>query len=178
MKTEPITNAVIENILSRKSTRAYKPGIISREVLETLMKAAMGAPSARNVQPWSFICVTHKKTLNLLAEGLPYAKMLNEAAAAIIVCGMPDNSEERLSDYWVQDCSAATQNILLAAESLGLGSVWTGVYPREERVIHVKKVLDIPRTIIPLNVIPLGYPAGQESPKDKHIPAKIHWESW
>ena len=138
----------------------------------------MSAPSAMNLQPWNFILVTERTILNQLAEGLPYAQMLLQAGAAIVVCGTPDINDLELSDYWIQDCSAASENILLAVECLKLGAVWTGVYPRKNRIEHVKKVLKIPPVYIPLNVIAIGHPLHAELPKNKYDPEKIHWEKW
>ena len=113
-----------------------------------------------------------------LSENLPFAKMLDKAGGAIIVCGIPDAKNDELSDYWVQDCSAATENILLAVEAYGLGAVWTGVYPRRNRVNWVKEVLGIPNNVIPLNVIPVGYPARPSVIKNKFKTDKIHWNNW
>lgn len=165
---------VLESILKRKSVRHYTKSSISRDELKIIVKAGMAAPSANNLQPWHFIIIDSRGLLDKLAEGLPYAKMLYQASAAIAVCGTPNNREEVLEDYWVQDCSAATQNILLAVEALGYGAVWTGVFPRKERVDFVKKTLKIPDEVEPLNVIPIGKPSGVEKPKDKFDESKIH----
>lgn len=173
------TNPTIKAIHSRKSVRHYTDEDVSQDQLEVLLKAAMAAPSARNMQPWAFICITKRDTLDQLANGLPYAKMLFRAKAAIVVCGIPDKSgQDSPEGYWVQDCSAATQNILLAAEALGLGAVWTGVYPRPERISIVRDVLGIPETVFPLNVIPIGYPDEIDKPKDKFREENIMWEGW
>lgn len=172
-------NQVLETIHNRKSVRHFTDEPVSKDLLLELLKAAMAAPSARNLQPWSFICITNRNTLDQLANGLPYAKMLFRAKAAIVVCGIPDRSgQDSPEGYWVQDCSAASQNILLAAEALGLGAVWTGVYPRPERVSIVREILGIPEKIFPLNVIPVGYPEGTDRPKDKFHSENIIWESW
>jgi nitroreductase len=168
----------IKVILNRKSVRDYTGAGIEPEIIDIIVHSAMAAPSSRNLQPWNFIVITDKKTLDLLADGLPYAKMLYQAGAAIVVCGTPDNSEAELSDYWVQDCSAATQNILLAIEALGLGGVWTGVFPRQSRVAYVKKILSLPDEVIPLNVIPIGHPVKVENPKNKFDHKKIHYDKW
>ena len=172
-------NDTLRVIHSRKSVRHFLDKPVSKEDLLALVRAGMAAPTARNQQPWAFVVVTDKEVRTKLAEGLPYTKMLNDAGAAIIVCGVMTRAlqgEER--GFWVQDCSAATENILLAAESLGLGAVWSGMYPLEERVKYVREVLRIPEDVVPLNVIPIGYPAGDEKPKDKFNPANIHWEKW
>lgn len=173
-------NPVLKAIFGRKSVRLYNDDIeVTKEQLEILLRAAMSAPSARNLQPWAFIAITNRDTLDKLANGLPYAKMLFRAKAAIVVCGVPDRSgQDSPEGYWVQDCSAATQNILLAAEAIGLSAVWTGVYPRSERVKIVRDVLGIPESAIPLNVIPIGAPNGVEKPKDKFNADNILWEGW
>lgn len=171
-------NNTIKTILERKSVRSFENKDLSKEQLELILMAGMAAPSARNLQPWTFIVVTDRLTLNNLADRLPYAKMLHEVSVALVVCGVPENAGDSPEGYWVQDCSAATQNILLAVESMGLGAVWTGVYPRAERVDVVREVLSIPKTVFPLNVIPIGYPKGENRPKDKFKPENIRWEKW
>lgn len=172
-------NHVIEAIHNRKSVRHFTDEPVTKDQLEELIRAGMAAPSARNLQPWAFIAITKRDILDRLANGLPYAKMLFKANAAIVVCGIPDRSgQDSPEGYWVQDCSAATQNILLAAEALGLGAVWTGVYPRQERVTVVKEILGIPEKVIPLNVIPIGHPDGIDKPKDKFREENIIWEGW
>lgn len=175
-----LMNPTLESIFSRKSVRNFvenKP--VEREKLEMLVRAAMAAPTAVNAQPWTFIIVTRRELLDSLAETLPYAKMLFFASAAIIVC--TDSSlmlPELGAQFWIQDCSAATENLLLAAESMGLGAVWTAAYPIPERIESIHKVLELPSNIIPLNVIPVGYPTGEDKPKDKWKPERIHWEKW
>lgn len=169
---------VLENIAQRKSVRHF---VADKEVakadLETLVKAGMAAPTARNSQPWEFYIVSTPEAKQTLEDGLPYAKMLTQASAAIVVCG---NAEYMLDgegrEYWVQDCSAATQNILLAAEAMGLGAVWTGVYPVRERVKVVQQALSLPSTHLPLCVIPVGYPTGEDQSKDKYKADRIHWK--
>jgi len=171
-------NSTIKTILERKSVRSFENKPIGINQLELILKAGMAAPSARNLQPWAFIVVTDRGVMNTLADRLPYAKMLFEASAAIVVCGVPENAGDSPEGYWVQDCSAATQNILLAIESMGLGAVWTGVYPRAERVDAVREVLSIPKTVFPLNVIPIGFPKSEGRSKDKFRPENIRWDKW
>jgi nitroreductase len=167
-------------IMNRKSVRSFKPGAVSNEDLEKIIRAGMAAPSAVNQQLWEFIVVTDKEILTRLGNGLPYAKMLLHAPAAIIVCGDVTRSfdHDPKSEYWIMDCSAATENILLAVEALGLGAVWTAVYPDPKRVECVREVLRLPSTVLPLNVIPVGYPAVDEMPKDKWKPELVHWNKW
>lgn len=165
-----------EAIFTRTSIRRYSDRPIEKEVLEDLVKAGMAAPSAVNMQPWMFAVISETSILHALAEDLPYSKMLKGAAAAISVCGdIRRSTGDKERDYWVQDCSAATENILLAAHGKGIGAVWTAVYPVNERVDKVKSILDIPSYLIPLNVIGLGQPAEKKMPKDKWDPQRIMW---
>ena len=172
------TAAVIENIMTRTSIRQFTDQPIAKDTLDQIVKAGMAAPSAVNAQPWAFIVVTEKEVLDSLNNVHPYSN-LKTATAAIIVCGdMSKAMEGEGREYWVQDCSAATENILLAAHAYGLGAVWCGVYPVEERVNDVKAVLGIPEGIIPLNIITMGYPAENPEPKDKYKPENIHFQKW
>ena len=171
-------NDILDFIHHRSSIRDFTGEPVTEEILLDIVKAGMAAPSANNNQPWSFIIITEKKIMQELAKNLPFAKMLDKAGGAIVVCGTPDYKNSELSHYWVQDCSAATQNILLAVEAFGLGAVWTGVCPRKERIEWVKEVLKIPDEVIPLNVIPIGYPSKAPQIKDKFKPDKIHKNKW
>jgi nitroreductase len=169
----------LEVIHSRKSVRNYTGVPATKEELQILLEAGMAAPSAVDRRPWAFVVVTDEKLLNKLAEGLPHSKMIVKAKAAIVVCGVLDKTLEGESQaFWVQDCSAATENILLAAEAIGLGAVWTGMYPSKERMDYVRSVLGIPARVMPLNVIAVGNPVGVEKPKDKFDPGNIHWNKW
>lgn len=161
-------------IYSRKSVRKYVEGKpVSEEDLQTLLKAGMSAPSGKDTRPWEFVVVDDRATLQAMAEELPYAKMLPKAPLAIVVCG-----DSAKSSYWYLDCSAAAQNILLAAEALGLGAVWTAAYPYEERMKVVAQNIGLPPNILPLTVIPIGWPDGNFKPKDKYNAAKIHRNKW
>ncbi|MBR7157248.1 MAG: nitroreductase family protein [Bacteroidales bacterium] len=163
----------IDNIFERKSVRSFEDKRVSKDTLELLVKAGMAAPSAMNRQPWQFFVSTDKVKMDSLNARLPYAKMLKEAAAAIVVLGNPE-----ISKLWMYDCSACTQNVLLAAESLGLGAVWTAAFPYDDRVNAIKEVYAIPDPWLPLALIPVGYPKGDYQPKDKWDPAKVHYEIW
>jgi nitroreductase len=173
-----VNYTILKSIHQRSSIRDFTGETIAEDILTEIVKAGMAAPSSNNKQPWSFIIVTDRDIMLKLSENLPYAKMLDKAGAAIIVCGTPDRKDTELSDYWIQDCSAATQNILLAVEAFGLGAVWTGVSPRKQRIDWVKKVLNIPEDVEPLNVIPVGYPSKPPVIKNKYKPDKIHWNTW
>lgn len=171
---------VMQNILSRKSVRAYTDQPVSRAQIDTLLRAAMAAPTGRDMRPWKFIVIDDKEMLKTLAEQLPYAKMLPEAQAAVLVCGDLSVTDDKgnPSGNWMFDCSAATENLLLAAESMGLGAVWTAVYPYDERLRPVTEVMQLPDYIVPLNVIPIGYPKGNPQPKDKYDADNIHYNGW
>lgn len=144
----------------------------------TIVKAGMAAPTAVNMQPWSFLIITDRKKMDNLAGLLPHAQMLDKAGAAIIVCAIPDKAFNRNLEFAIIDSACASENILLAAEALGLGAVWTAVYPDKERIDAVRKELNIPGDIIPLNVIPIGYPTGEDKPKDKFKPENVRWNKF
>lgn len=165
-------------IHSRKSVRSYTGQRVGKDQLEMIMRAGMAAPTAVGRQPWSFIAVTDRATINTLQQGLPYAKMLGKAGAAIIVCALPEKAAGERFEYAIIDSALASENILLAAEALGLGAVWTAAYPDTERMDFVRKTLNIPESAVPLNVIPIGYPAGEDKAKDKFRLENIHWEKW
>ncbi len=179
-KTDNSSNSsVMENILTRTSIRAYQDKPVEDAKIEQMLRAAMAAPSAGNKQPWRFIVIKDKNTLKSISENFHTMKMAEKAPLAIVVCGdlnatFPGDG----LDYWVEDTSAATENLLLAAHSLGLGAVWCGIYPMKERVALLKEMLNIPDNIVPLNVVPIGYPAEDPAPKDKWKPEEIHYETW
>lgn len=176
--TETTDNAM-ENIMTRTSIRDYRDKPVEDEKIETMLKAAMAAPTAGNKQPWRFIVIKDKATLKAISDNFRSMKMAEKAPLAIVVCGdLSATFEGEGVDYWVQDTSAATENLLLAAHSLGLGAVWCGIYPLTERVDILKRMLDIPEGILPLNVIPIGYPAEDPAPKDKWDASEIHYETW
>lgn len=163
------TKAVLENIAARKSVRKYLKKDVEEEKITAMLKAGMAAPSGMDRRPWEFVVVTDRAALDSMAAGLPYAKMLTQAPMAIVVCG-----DSTRSSYWYVDCSAVTQNVLLAAEALGLGAVWTAAYPYEDRIGIVRKYTNMPEQIIPLCIIPVGYPDGPQKAKDKYDETKIH----
>ena len=174
-QSNPDTLSVIHN---RKSVRNFTGESVTQNEIDILLKAAMAAPSAVNCQPWEFIIVTDRKTLDKLGDVLPYAKMIFKAGAAIIVCGVPAKAHKQMEEYAVIDSSLASQNILLAAEAIGLGALWTAAYPYPDRMKSVSSILKIPLDVIPLNVIPLGHPTGEDKPKEKFNSRKIHREMW
>lgn len=163
-------------ILERRSIRKYTNEPVPEDDIKDLLKAAMAAPSAGNGQPWEFIVVKDRQLLMDITKAHPYAAMLAEAPLAIIVCGNP--KQDRYEDYWVQDCSAATENILIAAQDKGLGTVWLGVYPKEERVAGIRKIFRIPEHIMPLNVIAIGHPAEKKEPSGRYDENRVHLNKW
>jgi nitroreductase len=166
----------MDAILSRRSIRKYTVDSIPENVIDELLKAAMSAPSSNNEQPWHFVVIDNRKILNDIPKFHPYSQMLTEASLAIVVCG--DLLLEKGKGWWVQDCSASTQNILIAANAKGLGAVWLGVYPREQRVEGIRKLLGLPEHIIPLCIVSIGYPAERKPPANRYDPARVHHNKW
>lgn len=171
MEKQYAQNPAIENILTRRSIRSYTGQDVEPEKIEAILEAGMAAPSGKNGQPWDFIVLTRREILDEMAERLPYAKMLREARVAIAVC-----ADRTKSPYWYVDCSAAAENILLAAHALGLGAVWTATYPYRDRMDVVKELCGLPGSYDSLCVIPVGYPAREARPKDNFDAGKIHHE--
>ena len=166
----------IESIYNRRSIRKYKNQEVSDEIINELLNAAMMAPSARNTQSWQFVVISDRKILNSLTRVHPYSAMMTEASHAILVCG--DKTLEPNEGYLNTNCSAATQNILLAAHALGIGSVWLGVYPREERMKGISELFGLPAEIIPVSLIALGYPNEKVVPHERFKTERIHYEKW
>ena len=170
--------AAIENIMTRTSIRQYKDQPVEDEKIDIMLKAAMAAPTAVNLQPWHFIVITDKETIGVLSGRQP-----TNAPLLIAGCGdtdkttMPDGNG-KLPDFWIQDVSAATENLLLAVEAYGLGACWTACYPYGDRMAPVKKALGLPATVVPYCVVPIGYPGGGEQPKDKWDSSRIHYNQW
>ena len=174
---ENCSNEAIKNIMTRTSIRKYTDQPVSKTDIETLLRAGMAAPTAVNRQPWHFVVVTDKAKLKELSGGR--GGMLEQCALAIVVCGnMEKTIKGKGQEFWIQDCSAATENILLAANALGLGAVWTGGYPMEERVASISKALKLPETIIPLCTIVIGHPAESPTPKDKWKPENVSYNEF
>ena len=172
-------NETTKTIFSRKSVRNYVEATIGPETLEFLVKAGMAAPSAMDRRPWEFIVINDKAVIKKMHDALPYAKMVEKAGYAIVVAGnVEKQAGGKDSTFWIMDCSAAAQNILLAAESLGLGAVWTALYPDPNRVKSAVDILGLPANIVPLAFIPVGKPAGTDKPKDKFDKNVIHWNHW
>jgi nitroreductase len=163
-------------IHTRRSIREYQDKDISEELVSELLKAAMASPSARNQQPWEFVVITDSGLRNQIPAVCPFAQMIVDAPLAILVCG--NLKIETAQGYWVIDCAAATQNLLLAAHALGLGAVWTGVYPREERMDGLTTLFDLPEYILPHSLVVIGFPAQEPPPQERFNPARIHFNGW
>ena len=172
-------NQAIQNIMTRVSVREFTGEKISEAQLDTLLRAAMAAPSAINKQPWAFIVVTDEALIAQLGEALPYSRCSNHPAEAIIPCGdLSKTIPGEMANFWINDVSAATENLLLAAHAMGLGAVWTGLHPDMTRAKMVQEMLGLPEHIIPLCVVPVGVPAEQPEVKDKYKPENIHYNAW
>ena len=173
------SEVVLNNILKRTSVRSYLDKSVEEEKIEKLLRAGMAAPTAKNKQPWHFVVVTDKSLLQKLSKANPSAEMVARAPLAIVVCGdMSKALDGNAREFWVQDCSAASENILLAATGMGLGAVWTGAYPAKERYTAVSEVLGLPESLIPLNTIVIGYPDGDVTPKDKWKESNISYNMY
>ncbi len=163
-------------IFERRSIRKYTSEDISENDEEKLLRAAMAAPSAGNQQPWHFIVIRNRKTMEGIQEFHPYASMLDHAPLAIVVCAEP--GLEKFPGFWPQDCSAATENLLIAAQDMGLGTVWLGVYPLEDRVEGARKMIGIPESVVPMAIIAVGHPAESKEPSDRYDASRVHHEQW
>lgn len=166
----------IEAILTRRSIRKYRPEEVSSKTIEALLRAAMAAPSARNTQPWAFVVIDDRATLSAIADFHPHAKMLRQAAVAILVCA--DTTRQPLEGYWLQDCSAATQNILLAAHALGLGACWIGIQPRPEREAFMRDLMALPAHIRPVALVSLGWPGEEKGSADRFDANRVFKNKW
>jgi nitroreductase len=171
-------NSAMDNIFNRRSIRKYRDNVVEKEKLDMLMQAGMAAPSANNNRPWEFVVVTNTEAMMQFRERMPYGKF--HAPAAIVVCGNPDigSAKPTSFDYWTQDCSAATQNILIAAAGLGLGTCWLGTYPCVDRIETVRQIAGLPEKVIPLCVIYVGYPAEEKPARTQYDAARVHWERY
>ncbi len=168
----------LETILTRRSSRRFSGEPISDEMIHTLLDAAMSAPSACNQQPWHFIVVKDRFLLDKIAEVHPYARMCSQAPLAILPCADPELQTKIGQDYWIQDISAATQNILLAARALELGAVWCGVHPRKDKEKNMREIFQIPKNIIPFAVIAIGYTDVKQVSADRYKEDRVHQNSW
>ena len=167
----------MEAILTRRSVRKYTDRDVSEETVQELLRAAMSAPSGADERPWHFVVIRDRDVLEMITEYHRWAQMLKEAALAVLVCG--DLKFEKVADHWYLDCSAATENILIAANALGLGAVWLGVYPSiERRVEKTRELLGIPDHVVPFALISIGYPAEQKTKEDRYDSTRVRYDHW
>jgi nitroreductase len=166
----------LEAIFTRRSVRHFKPDLVSDADLKDLLRAGMQAPSAKNEQPWHFIVIDDPEILHKIPEFHPYARMLLDAPLAILVCS--DRKLETKRASWLQECSAATQNILLAAHAKGLGAVWLGVFPDSDRVSGMQDLLSLPKDIRPVSLVAIGHPETVPAPENRFNEARIHRNKW
>jgi nitroreductase len=167
---------LLEAIHTRRSIRQYKDKPVSEEMVRIVLEAAMMAPSAGNVQPWQFVVVNDRKKMAQVKDVHPYVGMAAQAPLGILVCG--DLRLEKFAGFWVQDCSAAMQNLLLAAHGQGLGAVWTGVHPVEERVTRFRAIFNLPDPVIPLGFAVIGWPVKPGKEKTRYKPQRVHRNGW
>lgn len=167
---------MVDIIKKRRSIRSYKDKEVSDEDIYTLLEAAMLAPSAGNEQPWHFIIIDDKDIINKIPSIHPYSKMITQVNKAILVCA--DLNQTKYEGYWAQDCAAATENILLKAVDIGLGTVWLGIYPDEDRVAKFKNLFKLPADIIPFALIPVGYPDQEKETPNRFDTSRIHRNKW
>jgi nitroreductase len=166
----------LDAIRTRRSIRKFTPETVSDDHLDALLEAAMCAPSAGNQRPWQFVVVRDAQLREEIPNAHPYAQMAAHAPVVVVVCG--DLNQERHKGFWIQDCAAATQNLLLAARALGLGAVWCGVYPREDRVRALQSLLRLPKSVIPLSLVPIGHPDEDKPFEDRFDRSRVHVEHW
>ena len=162
--------------LTRMNVRSFTDQAVCRESVRQLLQAAMAAHSAGDERPWHFVVIEDLATRERFAEIHPYAHMVPQAPVAILVCG--DLTLQKLSGFWVQDCAAATENILIEAQSMGIGAVWLGIYPVEGRVQSFRKLLDLPPHVVPFALTPVGYPAEQNGLKCRYDESRVHFDRW
>ncbi len=167
---------VLNAIHTRRSIRRYRDEPVAAELVEKLLAAAMQAPSARNQQPWQFVVIDDPATLAAIPAFMPNASMAEGSPVAILVCG--DLELEKSPGYWVVDCAAATENILLAAHGLGLGAVWCGVYPREPRMEGLRQLVGLPTNIMAHSLVVVGHPAEQAARQERYRPDRVHRNRW
>jgi nitroreductase len=156
---------LMQAILTRRSVRTFRDEPVPAETLEACLRAAMHAPSAGDAREWRFVVVDERPLLTEITRIHPYARALESAPLGIVVCG--DEDAQRYPGYWPQDCAAATLNLLLAAHDAGLGAVWCGIHPLEEREQGMRKLLGLPRSVRPFCVVALGWPDGERPAADE-----------
>jgi nitroreductase len=165
-------------IFERRSIRVYSPGDVDEAVVQKLLAAAIAAPSAAAKNPWHFVVVRNRQTLSRMAAALPHGQMLTTAALGILVCGDLEVAHDNQLSYLLQDCSAAIENLLLAAHILGLGACWLGVHPRAKRIKSIREILSLPASVMPVACASLGYPGESKEPRATYNLNSVHFETW
>jgi len=168
----------MKEIFNRRCVRKFTEEHVSDADLEKLLRAAMQAPSAGNERPWEFVVIKDREMMNTIKDSQLYTQCINTADLLIIVCGDRDKQKFKGRDFWIQDCAAATQNLLLEAVHLGLGATWMGVYPEAERVENIKGFLGLPENVFPLCVLAVGHPDESPETVDRYLPERVHFERW
>lgn len=175
------SDAVIDCIMTRASVRSYTGEQVSDSLVSKILRAGMAAPTAANQQPWHFVVINDQNLKDSITDAFEYTKMVKDCSFAVVVCGDMDNlfqGDVPDGGFWVEDCSAASENMLLAAHALGIGGVWCGIYPLKDREQRLRAILNLPSNLTPLNVMAFGYPAQPVAPKDKWAPSKIHYNAY
>ena len=168
----------LDLIFARRSVRVYAPGEVGDDVIQKLLEAAMAAPSAAAADPWRFVVIRSRELLGKMAEALPFGRMISSAALGVVVCGDQQASHDQQLSYLLQDCSAATENLLLAAQALGLGACWLGIHPRQQRVESVSRLLSLPPGVIPVCCIAIGRPGEEKEARTRFNASHVHYEKW
>ena len=171
-------NKQLEFLFRRRSVRRYADADVPETMVRDLLEAAMAAPSAVAKDPWEFLVVRESATLGRIAEALPNGKMLADAPLGFVVCGDINRAHGSELSYLLQDCSAAIENLLLAASALGLGACWLGVHPREERVSHIRSLFSLPEGVLPVSAIAVGFPVEPPEPRTRYADERVHFERW
>lgn len=171
-------NPALSHIFHRRSVRSFKPDAVPDSVVRDLLEAAMAAPSARATDPWRFVVLRNQSVRQAIAAKLPNGSMLSQAPLGFAICGELNAACDRQLSYMIQDCSAAMQNLLLAADTLGLGACWLGVHPREDRMAHLRATLGLPDGVLPMAAVAVGWPADAPAPRTRFDSAKVHLDRW
>lgn len=175
------SNVVLENIMTRTSVRKYKPEPVNDSIITNILKAGMAAPTAANQQAWHFVVITNQELKDTISASFRWTKMVRDCAFAVVVCGDMDklfDGDHENGGFWTLDCSAASENMLLAAHALGLGGVWCGIYPEEDRIATLSGILNLPSNLRPINILSFGYPVAEAVPKNKWDPSKVSYNSF
>jgi nitroreductase len=171
-------NPALQFIFARRSVRKFQNKDVAKEIVKDLLEAAMAAPSAAGKDPWHFIVARDAKMRKKIAEGLPNGKMLMDSPVGIVVCGDIEKAHDRQISYLLQDCGAAIENLLVAVSALGMGAVWLGVHPREERITHVRTIFGLPENIVPVSAIAVGWPLEKPVARTRYNAGAVHEEKW